>query len=154
VLGRDYDGQVCSISRTLEVVGERWSLLVVRDVSLGIRRFDALVDSLGVTRSVLSARLRSLEVEGVLDRHPYQDQPTRYEYHLTAKGMGLLPVIAHLMWWGDEYYPAPGGPPRRLIHHGCGGAMSASYSCDACGAPLATSDVASVPGPGFSPRRG
>ena len=141
MLGRDYAGQTCSISRSLEVVGERWTLLVVRDVLLGRHRFDEIVDSLGVTRTVLSARLRTLVDEGVLERRAYQENPPRFEYHLTEKGAGLLPVIAHLMWWGDRHYPAEGGPPRVLRHQGCGGDVASDFSCGTCGARLEAPDV-------------
>lgn len=133
MLGRDYESQVCSISRTLEVVGERWTLLVVRDVMLGHHRFEELVDGLGVTRTVLTARLRRLVDEGVLERVAYQDNPPRFEYHLSAKGRDLIPVLAQLLWWGDRHYPHPDGPPRILRHTGCGGHVHAHYSCDGCG---------------------
>ncbi len=147
MLGKDYEGQVCSIARALEVVGERWTLLVVRDVANGVSRFDDLVESVGVTRSVLTARLRHLEAEGVVARHRYQDRPERFEYRLTGKGAGLLPVLAHLLWWGDEHYPSPGGPPRVLVHADCGGAVTSDHRCAGCGRPLAVSDVVSLPGP-------
>lgn len=152
MLGRDYDGQVCSVARSLEVVGERWTLLVVRDVLLGRHRFDELVESLGVTRTVLSARLRTLVDEGVLERRAYQDNPPRFEYHLTDKGRGLLPVIAHLMWWGDRHYPDPGGPPRVLRHRDCGGSVGADFSCGTCGAPLEASDIVGEARDGSAPR--
>lgn len=146
MLGRDYQNQVCSVSRALEVVGERWTLLVVRDVMLGRHRFEEIVDSLGVTRTVLTARLRTLVDEGVLVRTAYQDNPPRFEYHLTEKGEGLLPVLAQLMWWGDRHYPRPEGPPRVLRHSGCGGPVHDRYVCGDCGQVLAFSDVTSAAG--------
>ncbi|MET8852010.1 helix-turn-helix domain-containing protein [Amycolatopsis sp. NPDC004625] len=149
MLGRDYAGQVCSISRTLEVVGERWTLLVLRDVVLGRHRFDELVDSLGVTRTVLSRRLSHLVDEGVLERTAYQQRPERYAYHLTDKGRALTPVIAHLMWWGDTYYPEPAGPPRLLVHRSCGGPVTGRFACEACGDQLRAGDIATEPGPGL-----
>ncbi|MGW4528015.1 winged helix-turn-helix transcriptional regulator [Amycolatopsis sp. NPDC004378] len=148
MLGRDYADQTCSISRALEVVGERWTLLVLRDVQLGLHRFDELIESLGVTRTVLSQRLRHLVDEGVLERSAYQQRPERFAYHLTDKGQALAPVIAHLLWWGDAYYPEPAGPPRLLRHHGCGGPVEAHFTCGKCGSDLSANDVDSEPGPG------
>jgi DNA-binding HxlR family transcriptional regulator len=143
MLGRDYPDQVCSIARALEVVGERWTLLIVRDVLFGRNRFEELVESLGVTRTVLTARLRTLEDVGVLSRSAYQDNPPRFEYHLTEKGRGLQPVLAHLMWWGDEHYPRPEGPPRVLSHSRCGGRVQSRYVCGDCGETLGVGDVTS-----------
>lgn len=148
MLGRDYPDQVCSISRSLEVVGERWSLLVLRDVLLGRHRFDELVDSLGITRTVLTQRLRHLTDEGVLERTAYQQRPERFAYHLTDKGRALTPVLAHLLWWGDTYYPEPGGPPRLLQHRDCGGPVQPRFTCGECGAELRTADITTAPGPG------
>lgn len=148
MLGRDYTDQVCSISRSLEVVGERWTLLVLRDVLLGRHRFDELVESLGVTRTVLTQRLRHLVEEGVLERSAYQQRPERFAYHLTDKGRALTPVIAHLLWWGDTYYPEPAGPPRLLQHRGCGGPVRSRFHCGDCGAELSGGDIDTVPGPG------
>lgn len=147
MLGRDYTDQICSISRSLEVVGERWTLLVLRDVMLGRHRFDELVDSLGVTRTVLTQRLRHLTDEGVLERTAYQQRPERFAYHLTDKGRALTPVIAHLLWWGDTYYPEPGGPPRVLLHRDCGGPVQPHFACGECGAELHAADITTAPGP-------
>jgi DNA-binding HxlR family transcriptional regulator len=147
MLRRDYDTQTCSIARALEVVGERWSLLVVRDVLLGIRRFDDLVGHLGITRSVLTARLERLLAEGVLERRRYQDRPERFEYRLTDKGLELWPVLMHLMQWGDEHYAPPGGPPRLVTHRDCGGGPDDRLTCDRCGAALGPADVTARPNP-------
>lgn len=134
MLDSDYPGQRCSIARALEVVGERWTLLVLRDVFLGVHRFDELVASLGVTRTVLTHRLRKLVDEGVLERHRYQERPDRYAYRLTDKGRALLPVLAALLHWGDAYYAGPDGPPRLLLHRGCGGELVDAQHCRRCGA--------------------
>lgn len=150
MLGQDYEGQICSIARALEVVGERWTLLILRDVLLGRHRFDEMVDSLGVTRTVLTNRLRHLVDEGVLERRLYQQRPERYAYHLTVKGQQLTPVIAQLMWWGDRHYPEPSGPPRLLAHLDCGSAVEAAYRCADCGTDLGPDEVTAVPGPGLS----
>ncbi len=149
MLGRDYSDQVCSISRSLEVIGERWTLLILRDVLLGRHRFDELVDSLGITRTVLTQRLRNLLGEGVLHRTAYQQRPERFDYHLTDKGRALTPVIAHLLWWGDAYYPEPAGPPRLLLHRGCGGEVQAHFTCGGCGTELGGGDIVTESGPGI-----
>ncbi len=153
MLGRDYSDQVCSISRALEVVGERWTLLILRDVLLGRHRFDEFVESLGVTRTVLTARLRLLVEEGVLERRLYQPRPERFGYHLSDKGRGLTPVIAHLLWWGDRHYPEPAGPPRLLQHRDCSGPVEPRSVCGACQAELTPGDIVTQPGPGLSALR-
>jgi DNA-binding HxlR family transcriptional regulator len=110
VLKRDYEGQVCSIARTLELVGERWTLLVIRDVLLGNHRFDQLLASLGAASNVLADRLNRLVDEGILERVRYSERPERFEYHLTRKGRELgVPVLA-LMQWGDRHVSDK--PPR------------------------------------------
>src|SRR3989442_14346362 len=103
MLNRTYDGQNCSIARALEIVGERWTLLIVRDALLGLRRFDEFQRSLGIARKVLADRLRWLVEEGILERVPYQQRPKRYEYHLTRKGRDLHVALVGLRQWGDEY---------------------------------------------------
>jgi DNA-binding HxlR family transcriptional regulator len=152
VLRRDYDEQVCSIARALEVVGERWSLLILRDVLFGVHRFDGLLASLGITRSVLTERLNHLVAEGVLERRRYQTRPDRFEYHATAKARELWPVLGHLMLWGDRHYAEPEGPPRVVEHVGCGGAPDEQLICKRCGVPLAGQDVAVKPGPALVAR--
>jgi DNA-binding HxlR family transcriptional regulator len=147
VLKRDYETQVCSIARSLEVVGERWSLLIVRSVFLGVHRFDDLLGALGITRSVLTARLARLVDEGVLERVPYQQRPPRFEYRATAKGRELWPVLVHLLRWGDEYYLDPNGTPRIIEHTGCGGHPDEHLLCDRCGEPLGWESVTARPGP-------
>jgi DNA-binding HxlR family transcriptional regulator len=152
MLNRTYDDQVCSIARALEVVGERWTLLVLRDVFTGAHRFEEFVDSLGVARNVLSDRLDRLVDHGVLERVPYQDRPQRFEYHLTAKGRELLVVIMGLMHWGDRHLAGEAGPPRIAEHCGCGGAVVEQLACASCGRPLAPDEVATRPGPGLQAR--
>lgn len=145
MLRREYDTQSCSIARSLEIVGERWSLLIVRSVLLGVHRFDELLEALGITRSVLTARLARLADEGVLERVAYQERPTRYEYRATSKGRELWPVLAHLLRWGDEHYPDPAGPPMTVEHRGCGGAPDAHLLCDRCGTPLTATTIVTRP---------
>jgi DNA-binding HxlR family transcriptional regulator len=108
VLRHDYPGQVCSIAKSLEVVGERWSLLIVRDVMNGHRRFDELQRGLGVARNVLSTRLQRLIDEDILERRPYQRSPERFEYFLTEKGLDLWPALIALLGWGDRHSTGPG----------------------------------------------
>lgn len=134
MLQRTYPDQVCSIARTLEVVGERWTLLVLRDALFGLRRFDEFRASLGIASNVLAARLDRLCSEGLLERRPYQSRPERHEYLLTDKGRDLAPVLLMIMKWGDRYYPDPGGPPRVAVHGGdCGGWLDDQLTCQQCG---------------------
>jgi DNA-binding HxlR family transcriptional regulator len=151
VLGSDYSGQNCSIARTLEVIGERWTMLIVREAFLGTRRFDEFQRRTGAARNVLQARLERLVDEGVLRRVPYQERPPRYEYRLTRKGTDLLPVLQSLMLWGDRH-AAPNGPPIVLEHVGCGGELDDRRRCLACGADLEAWEIRAQPGPGHASR--
>jgi DNA-binding HxlR family transcriptional regulator len=148
MLPRTYDDQNCSVARALEVLGDRWTLLVIRDAFLGVRRFDDFQRSLGIARNVLADRLARLVEEGVLERRRYQQRPERHEYRLTDKGLDLLPVTMTLMKWGDRYYAPPGGPPRIVRHRGCGGEVTERLTCERCGAELGPGDVRAEPGPG------
>ena len=149
MLDRTYPEQVCSVARALEVVGERWSLLIVRDAIFGITRFDDFRENLGLARSVLTARLNRLVDEGVLDRRPYQTNPERFEYILTPKGRALGPVVFHLMKWGDAHYPTEAGPPRLSLHRGCGGRVDAALKCDRCHKQVGFADLEMTLGPGL-----
>lgn len=112
MLKRDYEGQNCSIARALEIVGERWTLLIVRDAFLGLRRFEQFQDNLGIARNVLTDRLNRLVDEGILERVRYSERPERYEYRLTQKGRDLNIALSGLRQWGDEYLSEK--PPRIL----------------------------------------
>jgi DNA-binding HxlR family transcriptional regulator len=147
VLPRTYDGQNCSIARTLELVGERWTMLVLREAFLGRRRFDEYAERLGIARNVLSARLAHLVEEGVLEKVRYQERPERFEYRLSDKGLELWPVLFALMRYGDRHY-APDGPPMIVTHRGCGGELTDRRACARCGAELTVADVEAQPGPG------
>jgi DNA-binding HxlR family transcriptional regulator len=153
MLNRTYDSQNCSVARALEVVGERWSLLIVRDLLLGYRRFDELHERLGIARNVLAARLELLAEEGVLERRPYQERPLRYDYHLTAKGRDLWPVIMSLVSWGDRHLQQD-GPPVVIEHRGCGGRIDDRRICDRCGGEMTLRDATVRPGPGATEARG
>ncbi len=148
MLGNAYDNQVCSLASALEVIGERWSLLIVRDVLLGLRRFDEIQSDLGIARNVLNARLTRLLDQGVLEKRLYQERPPRYEYRLTDKGLDLWPAIVALMQWGNRYTSPAAGPPVVLEHRGCGGAVDEHRICETCGARLSVRDVRALPGPG------
>jgi DNA-binding HxlR family transcriptional regulator len=149
MLGNTYTGQVCSAARALEVVGERWTILIVRDAFLGVRRFDEFQRSLGIARNVLQGRLESLVENGILERVRYQERPERFEYRLTEKGLDLWPVVVSLLAWGDRHM-APDGPPVVLEHRGCGGRVNDRRICDSCGALLGPRDVKARRGPALT----
>jgi DNA-binding HxlR family transcriptional regulator len=148
VLHRDYPALDCSVAKALEVIGERWSLLIVRSVMHGNRRFGEMQGSLGIARNVLSARLQRLVDEEILERRAYQESPPRYEYFLTQKGLDLWPALIALLNWGDRYSPDPDGPRRLIVHKECGGTVSERGICESCGKLLTARDAKQVPGPG------
>ena len=148
MLHRDYPGLDCSVAKALEVIGERWSLLIVRSVMHGNRRFGEMQESLGIARNVLSARLQRLVDEEILERRAYQESPPRYEYFLTQKGLDLWPALIALLNWGDRYSPSPEGPRRLIVHKECGGTVSERGICESCGKLLTARDAKQVPGPG------
>lgn len=151
MLHRDYPDQVCSIARSLEVVGERWTLLILRDAVLGLERFDELQSSLGIASNVLTNRLKLLCDEGVLERVPDPHRPGRPKYVLTTKGRELAPALIVLMKWGDRHYPTPGGPPRLTVHVGCGGNIGPDLRCDRCGEQAGPGEIELKAGPGAPP---
>lgn len=148
MLHRDYPGLDCSVAKALEVIGERWSLLIVRSVMHGNRRFGEMQESLGIARNVLSARLQRLVDEEILERRAYQESPPRYEYFLTEKGLDLWPALIALLNWGDRYSPSPEGPRRLIVHKECGGTVSERGICESCGKLLTARDAKQVLGPG------
>ena len=148
VLQRGYPSQVCSIARALEVVGERWTLLILRDAILGVTRFEEFQASLGIASNVLTGRLRLLCEEEVLQRLPDPDRPGRPRYLLTDKGRELGPALIMLMKWGDRHYPAPGGPPRLTLHVECGGTIGADLRCERCGQQVRPGEIDLSRGPG------
>ena len=126
----------CSIARTLEVVGEWWTLLIVRDAFLGVTRFDDWQARLGIARNVLTARLDRLVHHGILERRRYQERPPRDEYVLTDKGRDLGPVLGALRVWGDTHAPLADGPATVLVHDTCGHETTPVSTCSHCGQPL------------------
>jgi DNA-binding HxlR family transcriptional regulator len=152
MLQRGYPEQVCSIARSLEIIGERWTLLILRDAVLGVERFEDFQHSLGIASNVLTDRLKLLCDEGVLVRGPDQQRPGRPKYSLTDKGRELAPVLITLMKWGDRHYPTPGGPPRLTLHTNCGGEVRDGLRCERCGERAGRDELEFLPGPGLSPR--
>src|SRR5450755_173855 len=148
MLPSDYTGQNCSIARTLELIGERWTMLIVREAFLGTRRFDEFQGKLGIARNVLQTRLERLVEAGILHRVRYQERPARYEYRLTRKGTDLWQVLVSLLKWGDRH-AAPNGPPVVIEHVGCGGEIDDRRRCRRCGADLDAWEVRARHGPGW-----
>ncbi len=135
------DEQQCSIARALAVIGERWTLLVVRDMFAGLHRFDDIQQSLGIARNILTDRLTGLTEIGIVKRVPYQDRPVRYEYHLTRKGIDLRPILVGLQLWGDRYSPAPEGPLRRIVHTACEHSTQPRLRCSHCSEAIANDEI-------------
>ena len=133
MLQRDYPDQVCSIARSLEVIGERWTLLILRDALVGLTRFEEFQAKLGIASNVLTNRLKRLCDEELFERVPDPERPGRPKYVLTDKGRELGPALIVLMKWGDRHYPTPGGPPRLTLHADCGGNIGPDLRCDRCG---------------------
>lgn len=138
----------CSIAQSLEVLGEWWTLLILRDVFLGVRRFEDFVERLGISRNVLATRLDTLVAAGVLERRPYDEGRGRYDYLLTDKGRALWPVLTALRQWGDEWIYGPGNEPLLIEHRGCGATTTALMICSECGETLDARSVRAIPGPG------
>ena len=135
----------CSVARTLEVVGERWSLLILRDAFYGVRRFDDFQRDLGIARNVLTERLTKLVDQGVLEKVQYEARPPRFEYRLTEKGRDLLGVVLAMMRWGDRWTREGTSPPVTLTHVTCGHETQAVVSCSACGDELRLGEVRAHP---------
>jgi DNA-binding HxlR family transcriptional regulator len=144
---KSFSGMHCSVAQCLEVVGEWWSLLILRDAFLGVTRFDDFQERLGISRNVLNERLAHLVEAGVLVKVPYSEHPPRHDYRLTDKGRDLWPVITTMRQWGDKH-AAPAGPPLQLIHKECGEISEALLICSSCGEPIGPRNVQAIPGPG------
>jgi DNA-binding HxlR family transcriptional regulator len=144
---KSFAGMHCSVAQCLEVVGEWWSMLIVRDVFLGVTRFDEIQQRLGISRNILKQRLAHLVEHGVLERVRYSEHPPRFEYRLTGKGRDLWPVLTAMRQWGDKH-AAPDGAPLLMIHKDCGHAADAVMSCSRCGEHIGARDVTVAAGPG------
>ena len=136
--------QDCSVARTLGVIGDRWTMLVLREAFMRTRRFDDFQRLTGAPRPVLSSRLAALVDEGVLERVPYGPRGARFEYRLTEKGLDLYPVIVSLLRWGDRWMADAGDPPVELRHKGCGAVMHPELACPECGEWLGARDVSAT----------
>ena len=153
MLGRTYDDEVCSIARALEVVGERWSLLIVRDALFaGTTRYNDFRRRLGIATNVLQQRLDGFVEAGIMRRHQYSEQPELHEYLLTDKGRDLAPALIALTAWGDRW-AAPDGPPILYRHAQCGSPVSHEVVCAKCGRLDDYAEVVVQPGPGMPPER-
>jgi len=146
----DYESAACSVARTVDVLGDRWTLLVLRDIFNGIRRFDEISAHLGVARDVLTKRLAVLVGEDLVERVPYREPGarTRYEYRLTDAGRDLRPVLLALLEWGDRYRSDPAGPPAHLFHAECGAPVHVEVRCSAGHEICSRTRLAARPGPG------
>jgi DNA-binding HxlR family transcriptional regulator len=139
------DAHPCSIARTLDVVGEWWTPLILRDVAYGVGRFREIQDDLGISANVLSDRLETLVREGILQTRPYQEHPPREEYLLTQKGAELIPALLALMQWGDRWKWSGVGGPVRVIHEACGGDVHLEVRCESCERPLGVQELRAKP---------
>ncbi|MEM8705248.1 MAG: helix-turn-helix domain-containing protein [Actinomycetota bacterium] len=137
----------CSIQRTLDVIGDRWTLLIIRDLFRGVRRFSRIQEDLGIAKNLLTDRLSDLVRAGIVEKVPYQDRPVRYEYKLTEMGRALSPALVAMMRWGDRWMSG-GLAPTELVHDVCGTRLELQPWCTTCNEPVAPVDIASRPGPG------
>jgi DNA-binding HxlR family transcriptional regulator len=144
----------CSLARGLDLIGDWWSPLILRDLFLGVTRFDELVEDLGISRNLLTRRLRALLASRIIDRVAYQRRPVRYEYRLTEAGRDLVPVLMALMAWGDRWAAPKEGRPIMFRHGRCGCEFTPRVTCSECGQPLDVHDLIALPGPGGAARRG
>ncbi|MEA2313845.1 MAG: hypothetical protein QOI03_537 [Solirubrobacteraceae bacterium] len=142
--------QADSVGRTLNLVGERWTIMILREAFFGVRRYGQLARNLNIPRPTLSLRLRKLVDCGLLDRVPYSTDPERHEYRLTQAGRDLFPAVIALMRWGDTYLAGPEGPPVVLRHETCGKHTRPHLTCDVCGEEIDTRNVTPERGPGFA----
>jgi DNA-binding HxlR family transcriptional regulator len=142
-----------SVGRALSLVGERWTLLILRETFFGVRRFGQLARNLGIPRPTLSARLRALVDAGLLARVPADDDPERHEYRLTDAGRDLFPAIVALMRFSDVHLAGPDGPPIVLRHHACGEIADPRLTCQHCGQEITAHNVTPEPGPGLQSRQ-
>jgi DNA-binding HxlR family transcriptional regulator len=141
--------QADSAGRALSLVGERWTMLILREAFFGVRRYGQLARNLTIPRPTLSLRLRKLVDAGLLDRVPYSTDPERHEYRLTQAGRDLFPAVIALMRWGDTYLAGPEGPPIVLHHETCGSPTHPHLTCEVCGEEISTRNVRPERGPGF-----
>jgi DNA-binding HxlR family transcriptional regulator len=145
--------QVCSLARTLAVIGDRWTLLILRQAFAGTKRFQDFQTQLGLTPHRLAERLAKLEGEGILERRLYQERPARHEYRLTEKGLDLYPVLMAMHRFGDRWLAGEAGAPILFVHRPCGHDAEATLVCRRCGEPIAARDIEPRPGPALRARK-
>ena len=150
-MARSFADMQCSVARTLDIIGDAWTPLVLRDIALGISRFDAIQRNLGLSRKVLAQRLRSLVEHDVVSRTAYQDAPVRHDYRLTDKGKDLAMVLIAMQQFGDKWVFGPERAPVVWHHLSCGQQSEPVLCCDKCGQPVGPDDALPGPGPGFDP---
>jgi DNA-binding HxlR family transcriptional regulator len=143
-----FGDMACSIARTLDVVGEPWSPLILRDIYAGIGRFEQIHQDLGISRKVLTERLKWLVESGIVERREYTSRPPRHEYTLTPKGLDLCDLLLVMVRWGDRWTAGEAGPPVLYRHHACGQISHVELHCSGCGEPMRATDVDLLPGPG------
>jgi DNA-binding HxlR family transcriptional regulator len=144
----------CSLARGLEMIGDWWSPLIIRDLFLNVTRFDELIEDLGISRNLLTMRLKSLAENGIIERVAYRQRPIRYEYRLTERGRDLVPPILALTAWGDRWARPKEGSPILFVHKCCGHKFLPRVTCSACGEAISAAAVKAVPGPGGAAKRG
>jgi DNA-binding HxlR family transcriptional regulator len=144
----------CSLARGLEMIGDWWSPLIIRDLFLNITRFDELVEDLGISRNLLTRRLNSLVASGVIERVAYQQRPVRYAYRLTEAGRDLVPAISALTAWGDRWARPREGSPILFVHQSCGHLFEPKVTCSACAEVVSAESVKPIPGPGGAAKPG
>jgi DNA-binding HxlR family transcriptional regulator len=133
--------QPCAVARTMDIVGELWAFMIIRNVFLGVRRFEGLRANLGISRKVLTERLGLLVERGILERRPYHDRPPRHEYRLTPMGVDLFPVLMALARWGNRWLTDERGAPIEFVHRKCGQVTQARVVCNVCGDDLGAHNV-------------
>jgi DNA-binding HxlR family transcriptional regulator len=144
----------CSLARGLELIGDWWSPLIIRDLFLGVTRFDELVEDLGISRNLLTRRLNALIDNGIVVRRAYQERPARYEYVLTEAGRDLVPAILALTAWGDRWAQPKEGSPILFVHETCGHQFRPQVACAVCGEEISAGTVTALPGPGGAAKPG
>jgi DNA-binding HxlR family transcriptional regulator len=148
----EFPREACSVASTLSVIGERWTMHVLRECFMGVRRFEDFRRNIGVARNILSDRLNTLVAEGILRRELYSEHPPRYEYRLTRKGIDLYGILVELMKWGDRWSPSADGPAVVLRHKGCGAVIEPEHACPHCRETLHAWDLEALPGPATTKR--
>jgi DNA-binding HxlR family transcriptional regulator len=144
---KQIDTMTCSVARTLSIVGDRWTMLILRDVFLGIRRFDGIQQDLRLTPHRLSDRLGRLVRDGILRRVEYEKHPRRFEYRLTEKGLDLYPLLVTMVEWGDRWMAGRAGVPVELVHQPCGNSIKPELVCPCCKSKIAAREMIARPGP-------